>query len=868
MGGFSKSDKAISLIQLMIASVLVLGLGAVIFYASKGSRSGLQIQNEYQKLISVKNTIRETLNQDLSKAVRFTGSSQSGDISFALTDINNQPITINGLQGIYRLPDTTTFENDYIILLVDRFPGVVPTLKVSPSDELDYELNSSELDEFVQRAFERASLFYITNLENSDFVHKANWRATDTTLHLLAESAEDYIQGYNENSVRLGMLEAVVYLVDEENQLLRRTYRSLDLSPQNMQSEQIVANNIENFRIRYEFQNRREQGSQLKLPQRLLRHPFEYLTTQGCSGADCCNPSTESCVSFRDVAKVQVDADLKSKAKAPIQVASSNSNSLFSEDGYLQLSMTEVFIPLNYSESSAQAELVGDSFCPLSDPRTRCNPRCADKFQNETAWENGRRPLDWVGYKPGGAYCACCTDTDGNFTPCEQSKDHIPQWKKPGSTDYDPAENAQVEACGQVYNACDISNLWLRDRHPGLFLACRCMHEDDTRRIDHYDYDHSSGTWQLELEHDDLSHFNYFNDVDTRTGPENIMRCREWNYCDHKVEAFYGSSLSSAEPFPEPFKERCKCLTQELDLDGNTLEGTNNRIRGVSKHFQYLCNLDYMDSGDSDDIACPNTLATDASGDPIYRILDPTDPANDEGLYELDIAMCECYRKAYASSRTNNNGDTYITTPSEVIPRNDSVDFRLATSPSQSRIDIDQFTNAIDDPYLNDDRSNFPNTFGSTQTFTISSVTASTGASTTTTVDCSGLEGNCVCGEIYCASAHLGYIDNADTLGCATAPNFFQQEDPDKYAAVIAGLTSSPHNFTQDEAQAYAGYCWNNSSSGIWARDLNNARVSSERKLVRKELLNIDDTADFPSWCGGPQGGGSTGGDGDTDQTL
>gem|GEM_PF-3602331 len=336
-------------------------------------------------------------------------------------------------------------------------------------------------------------------------------------------------------------------------------------------AQKSVGPEIDSFQVTYGFSDQQRPFSNLVLPKRRLNHPDQYLITNGCDESiyTCCDPGTQTCANWGDIADVKFDVVLRTRIPDNISIITPPGGKFNVENHYLKFRDSFVVVPGQYTNSSGSVGIVGqDADCPLNKLSSRCKPSCSHVFDNHNPVPQGNvPPPDWEGYgrdisSPNpSAYCMCGQDP-GN----SQFKDYL---SDPGQLDAYAwnaiGDNNRINACVRAFGCARSlgQTSRLMQQHPGDFLACNCANNPD----DFLEYNPNTVEYSiLKLESPDPDDFNLGSDPATN----NLLKCDNWESCDDKATIFY-----QANPPVTDWDTACTCRTFQKDTDGND---TDNKV--------------------------------------------------------------------------------------------------------------------------------------------------------------------------------------------------------------------------------------------------------------------------------------------------
>ena len=391
-----------------------------------------------------------------------------------------------------------------------------------------------------------SNLIYTNNSQFSN-VSRLAGAITNIASSLVVEDQEFIIPveemvanvEYAADVTSVAPLSAIEYVVIDDNndgvgQLIRRQ-RKIDPDNQNPiveNSQEIIAENIREFKLDYAFANRRidkidadlnmdwpDAGtyySHVRDPKYLAANtpngavPFEpwadnpVVSPGACSMGKCCTDERR-CVHWGDVDSIQITLKLESSVtlRNPNLVASGGNISYQSPmggspKGSLFWTDATILFPAQYSLQGLVVESKGidgsDNDCS-TDIRNRCKSSC-DKFTSEDP-----NAPNWKGYgNPDSFYCICAkaNATQGNLTPPETLMGQTAidavlysvALNDPGLPDESGfytntpstaslgtnSANKRLLACLMHFDASKPEGAWLSAKHPlGALLANQCL---------------------------------------------------------------------------------------------------------------------------------------------------------------------------------------------------------------------------------------------------------------------------------------------------------------------------------------------------------------------------------------------------------
>jgi len=799
-----------SMISLTVASFIAIGITFLVSSLSKTkSKDALKIQ-----LIEKEKFVESKLREDLSTAIRTTGQTRQN---------------FSGMKLLSEV-DPEKYPNGGLAIIVERYGQFSTpveyalTTDTPPLPALLFKVDTNDLAaQYIEESLTKHKLYVVGNLQFSNLVRVVGPAVvTGSNPRRLRVPIEDsHIQRgeITNNTTNIRTAEVVLYYLKNEK-IYRDVYADMPNATSIPISSHLISENVSAFDFDFAFEDR--QSVSMSLPTQRLRDPKLYLTSQGCSGSNCCSEELEStnrCPTMNDVRDVHLTATyFASDSRITTQTAGDDGFSYL--NGLLSFTLESSLIPLRYNLRSGEMGLVGERMdCPVNDMESRCSANCAGEsgpFTNRVLRADGSYPADWWEYGDLQSNYCKCGNVAATFIPPELNWWRIPTWTKEGGSEQN------MNYCSKHFPSCAMQGgeSWVMAKNPASELACWCLQPSDwrywlpnappfyTRNLDASSPQY--GEFQVSVDQDLDSPTNPLAQMNDHPENEHNMRCWLWRTCDANARAYFTGLTRNT-----PWQDRCGCLNKNVDVNG--VAARWEAPHRLQMDWVKFCNLDYR-QGIIGQPFCPSAIDT-VTGK--YRLESTSNP---QGLPPHEAALCECLNEKGINSQNTPYGNS------------GSWDLRAGSALQDPLLppgNVPTFT-ATGSPDLQ---------FGATRAMAVAFNAVSIESGVTTQVPVGG-----TCDRLFCDSRFP-----TGGVNCCTHDSTYNYSTPVAQRPSLLSLLNGPHGNYLD----FATYCLPQCNSEGTV-SINGRNVEGVHR-VREIITGTAPGAQVPPICGQNNNGGTSG---------
>ncbi len=628
MTGKNCKEYGFSLIQLVVGFAISAIVLAIVANRFSVQRRVLAFENQKSDLRTSSEQIYQRIAKDLAKAVRITGFTSN---------------TLSGISGRTANRASET-ENDPLTIYVEEHGQLsADIVSINPNQlQVEAAANTGITEaEFVRHVALNNDYFLLSNLNRTNLLTRlpnsaTTWSPTSpellTVLH--ANAADFTAQDFSETT-RLRAASRIDYFVDSQNQLIRRRVMRVN-SPR----DEIVAQDVNLFQVDFSFRSQDPDSNRGVFNAPKKQNPISF---PGSSAYVCTNPPVnQTCASWNDVEQIRVTLQIKDEIAPGLEKLVASTEEFIASQSELTFKTQAWITPYRYEIDQFSSQGSGQEVCRVNDSRTRCDADFSHCFT-----ESSRASPKWKGFG----------DLQGPYCQCLGGSQNVPS-----TLTYNANTKDQLDQCAAAFNGCEDN--WLKAIHPGIQLACMCLHkgENDNQPNVYYNKGYDPGL------HYEVYDFKQASKMPKQASdlaivmtsqspsgnpeaiPPNEVACKYYQNIDNQVPV---SCDSAAQQYFDvawgnsnavtTWADHCGCLTHDIDALGNPR--WDIEIMGRAKNLGRLCGLTGFNR-------CDNTRNSDGR----YILSDQNTNTHIQGLSQTDAALCDCLDDAGLAPTDLNRG--------------------------------------------------------------------------------------------------------------------------------------------------------------------------------------------------------------------